>query len=252
MLPSASSEDGIGGFGAPMPSRTETVAARLRDAITGGRLPAGERLSLDGLARQFGVSRMPVRDALKILESEGLVRIYPYRGIEVSRLDADDIAELFGLREVLEQRAAVRGVPLLTETDLAAMEALLREMDALVEDSDQDRWLDLNNRFHAIINTASGWPRLVEMITVLRTNVDRYVRAYLLELGRAGPQRQHWELLDACRRRDPEGAATVMTGHLRDTADALIARLAARPAGAAAPAPASGTDPARPQLRRKD
>lgn len=229
MDPTASQDGPFGASVTPLPSRTEAVAAGLRAAIVGGRLRAGQKLNLDELARQFGVSRMPVRDALKLLESEGLVRIYPYRGIEVSTLNPDDIDELFGLREVLEQTAAARAIERLTPDALDRMESLLRQMDGLGDDD--DRWLALNAEFHAVLNDACGWPRLVEMIGQLRANVDRYVRAYVVGSGRARPQAQHWALVRACRTRDTDAARAVIAEHLRDTAAALLRTLPRDDAG---------------------
>lgn len=199
--------------------RTELISAQVREAITSGRLAPGQKLNLDDLAREFKVSRMPVRDALKVLESEGLVRIYPYRGIEVSRLTSAELEELFVLREILEEAALARAVPRLTEENLEAMAELLKEMDGL-EDV-EDRWFAANSSFHALINEASGWPRLLEMISVLRANAERYVRAYVVEEGRSHSQAQHWELFHACRARDSEAACDVIRRHLRDTATTL-------------------------------
>lgn len=208
----------------PPRSRTEVIASHLRDEIICARLKAGQKLNLDNLARKYGVSRMPVRDALKLLESEGLVRIYPYRGIEVSALSVEDIEELFGLREALENVAATRAIDRLDEAQLDRMEALLQEMDTI--ESDGERWLELNAEFHGVLYEASGWPRLVEMITKLRANMERYVRVYLRQLGRARPQAQHWALLEACRSRDAGAARSVLAEHLRDTSEALQHSLA--------------------------
>jgi DNA-binding GntR family transcriptional regulator len=229
----------FGPIAVPLCSRTEAVVSSLRNAIVEGRLKAGQKLNLDDLARQFGVSRMPVRDALKLLESEGLVRIFPHRGVEVSTLDRDDIEELFGLRQVLEQTAASRAIDRLETTHLATMKTLLREMDSLGDNDDS--WLDLNTRFHAVLNEASGWPRLVKMIGVLRVNVERYVRVYVTQLGRARPQAQHWALYEACLARDADAARTVIAEHLNDTAAALL-RTLPRPEST----PPSPSDPERP------
>lgn len=199
--------------------RTELITSRLREAITDGRLVAGQKLNLDDLAREFEVSRMPVRDALKALESEGLVRIYPYRGIEVSRLTSAELEELFALREILEQAAVERAVPRLTDKDLDAMAELLVEMDELENAS--DRWFAANASFHALLNEASGWARLLDMISVLRTNAERYVRAYVMDDGRMRSQAQHWDLYHACRAREIETARKVIRQHIRDTAIAL-------------------------------
>lgn len=205
---------------APLPSRAEQVLTRLRAAIQSGDLPAGQRLGLDDLARRFGVSRMPVRDALKALEAEGLVRIIPYRGIEVTRLSPGDIEEIFALREALEQRALRRAVPRLAPADIAALSEILREMDALPEGD--ARWTVLNGQFHGRINHATGWPRLCEMIETLRANTDRYVRAYVSAGGRARSQAQHRALLEACAAGEVEVACAVIAAHLSDTAAALM------------------------------
>lgn len=209
----------LDGLGTPIPGRAETVAARLREAISDGRLEAGQKLDLNDLARLLHVSRMPVRDAVKLLESEGLVQIFPHRGVEVSRLNQADIEELFGLREVLEQKAVRRAVDRFTQTDLDAMATILRDMDTLADD--EERWLQLNARFHAVLNGASGWPRLIEMINMLRNNVERYVRSYVVNQGRARPQAQHWALYEACKNRDADAACKVIAEHLRDTASAV-------------------------------
>ncbi|QIE55673.1 GntR family transcriptional regulator [Pikeienuella piscinae] len=204
-------------------SRTQTVADALRQAILEGALEAGERLNLDDLSEHFGMSRMPVREAIKMLEAEGLVKIYPYRGVEVSSLGADDLDELFGLRDVLERKAAARAVTRLSEGDLGKMKRILEDMDALMDQHDE--WIDLNRQFHKIVNRASGWPRLIEMIDVLRVNVERYVRAYVSMMGRETPQREHWALYEACRNRDPEAAQAAISDHLRHTAESLASHL---------------------------
>lgn len=204
-------------------SRTHAVADALREAILEGTLQAGERLNLDDLSEHFGVSRMPVREAIKILESEGLVKIYPYRGVEVSSLDADDLDELFGLRDVLERKAVARAVTRLSEPELGKMKRILEDMDSFMDQ--EDEWIDLNRQFHEIINRSCGWPRLIEMIDVLRVNVERYIRAYVSMMGRGTPQREHWALYQACRDRDPEAAQSVISDHLRHTAEALARQL---------------------------
>lgn len=204
-------------------SRTQAVADALRLAILEGTQQAGERLNLDDLSEHFGVSRMPVREAIKMLEAEGLVKVYPYRGVEVSSLGADDLDELFGLRDVLERKAVARAVTRLSAGDLARMKQILEDMDSLMDQD--DKWIDLNRQFHEIINRACGWPRLIEMIDVLRVNVERYIRVYVTMMGRETPQREHWALYEACRDRDPEAAQSVISDHLRHTADALASQL---------------------------
>lgn len=207
-------------------SRTGVVADALREAIISGALEAGQRLNLDELSAHFGVSRMPVREAIKQLEVEGLVKVYPYRGVEVSSLEVDDLEELFGLREVLEQKAVERAVSFLSPDNLDEMKKTLEAMDKL--GGDEDQWIALNARFHEIINTACGWPRLLEMINVLRGNVDRYVRSYVSTEGRKKSQEQHWALYQACVDKDARRARRIIAEHVSDTAAALTARLEER------------------------
>lgn len=195
----------------------------LRESILSGERPAGIRLNLDDIAEELGVSRMPVRDALKQLETEGLVTIYPHRGVEVSELTLDDIEEIFGIRTILEKKAIARAVPKLTLSELELMRQTLTEMDALSGHGSE--WMELNTRFHSIINEACGWPRLLEMINVLRANVDRYLRTYWRVMGYKKPQEQHWALYKACQERDVAKAEAILAEHFEDTLKALLSAL---------------------------
>lgn len=208
----------------PLPvSRKEVVVETLRKSILSGELRAGHRLNLDEIASALNVSRMPVREALKQLENEGLVTIYPHRGVEVSELSGSDVAQIFGIRIVLEQKAVELAIPRLTEGDLVEMKALLERMDQ--SGSHGLKWIKLNERFHHTINIASGWPRLVSTIEIQRVNVERYVRAYVRMQGYERPQEQHWALYKACYDRDAAKAKIVIDEHFQDTADRLITEL---------------------------
>lgn len=201
-------------------SRKDAVLSVLRGAIADGRLAPGARLEPDRIAAELGCSRMPVREALKVLEAEGFVTCYPFRGTEVSHLLAEDVEELFAMRLALEDLALARAIPVLTADDLRRMRAILVHMDDLAE---RPHWRDLNQQFHAVLNGACGWPRLIGQIDVLRQNVDRYVRMWVDAEGYATPQRQHWELLHACEARDLPRARAVLDAHLRGTAERVLA-----------------------------
>lgn len=208
-------------------SRKDAVLRLLSKAICDGRFPAGTRLNQGEIAVELGVSRMPVREALKDLEAQGLVTFYPYRGVEVSQLSVDDVEELFAIRATLERRALDRAIPNLSQENLREMREILERMDELLEyDGGVHRdWMALNNRFHGIINGACDWPRLIELIDNLRSNVGRYLIAYLSLQGRQQPQRQHWSLYEACRDRDVRRAQDIIECHVMDTAHLLIAAL---------------------------
>ncbi|WP_142850838.1 GntR family transcriptional regulator [Telmatospirillum sp. J64-1] len=218
-------------------SRKDAVLRVLSRAICDGRMPAGMRLNQDEIASQLNVSRMPVREALKDLEAQGLVTFYPYRGVEVSHLSADDIEELFAMRASLERLSLQRAVPNLTERDFIEMRQVLEHMDELLQSGEQiDRqWTPLNDRFHGIINRACGWPRLNEEIANLRANVGRYVIMYMSLQGSDEPQRQHWDLYEACKAGDIPRAQDIIESHVMDTAHLLIAALKKKEENSAIP-----------------
>ncbi|WP_127754785.1 GntR family transcriptional regulator [Devosia sp. 1566] len=204
-------------------SRKDTVLQLIRAAIVDGRLPAGTRLDQNELAAQLGVSRMPVREALKQLETERLVVVYPYRGVEVSRLEPKEIFEMFEIRIALERLAVSRAATVMTPSHFSRLRAVLSEMDQhLVPVADGDPWMDLNQSFHGIMNDATGWPHLVETINQYRSNVERYVRYYFALRGREQSQKEHWDLLAACERRDIVAAQLTIEQHLRNTATTLV------------------------------
>jgi DNA-binding GntR family transcriptional regulator len=204
----------------PFPSRQDLVAKVLRDRILRGELGAGSRLDIDAIAAAHGVSRTPVRDALKQLEGEGLVAVLPYRGVEVTRLTEADVEELFGIRVALERLCVARCVGQITEHEILGLRRTLQRMDRLRRRD--AAWIALNASFHDGIHTASRWPRLIEQIRELRTNVERYVRARSTVLGIERQQVQHWALLDAIAARDTARAEAVITAHLQDTVAAMV------------------------------
>lgn len=211
-------------------SRKEAVIETLRHSIIEGRLKPGERLDAVMIAAQLGCSRMPVRDALKELEAEGLVSCFPSRGTEVSRLDAHDLEQLFGIRLALEVLALRRAVVAMTPADLAELSDIIQAMEAAPT---LQLWLGFNERFHGCINHASGWPRLVAEIERQRRNIGRYVRERIRLEGRDLPDEQHRAMFEACRARDADRAAAILEHHLMHTA-ALLGRNAPPPAETAA------------------
>ncbi|OSC68488.1 GntR family transcriptional regulator, partial [Streptomyces sp. 4F] len=122
---------------ASLASRRETVAEVLREAITSGRLQAGQKLTESGVAEQLGTSRAPVREALRQLEQEGLVISYPYRGTEVLGVSQEEIENvLVPVRISLEKFAFRKAMPLLTDADYAHLQSLVRTMEAAADASD--------------------------------------------------------------------------------------------------------------------
>jgi DNA-binding GntR family transcriptional regulator len=201
----------------------EIVAEALRDAIVTGRLKGGERLHQDGIASRLGVSRMPVREALRQLESEGLVVFTPHRRVSVAALSAEELREIYEIRTALELLALDLAVPRMSPHDLTRLGELLDQMDRV---TDPGRWLDLNRAFHRMLYRASGRTRLCALIDSLRGNVERYLRIYVSgREHRARAQAEHRRIVRACRRRQPAEAKKALRRHLIGTVDQLDAFL---------------------------
>jgi DNA-binding GntR family transcriptional regulator len=159
-------------------SASEIVLAAIRRAILEGVLRPGARLRQEDLAAVFGSSRIPVREALRALEYDGLVESEPHRGFTVTTLDPDDINDVYELRIVLETYAIRLAVPLLTDADLVELTALY---EAMVESADPDAQLVQRERFYLCLYAISGRPRLVSIIARLRQEVARSLRWQLVQ-----------------------------------------------------------------------
>lgn len=211
-------------FGSTLVKRPQTVseqvAALLREAIADGALEAGAVLRQDELAAQFGFSRMPIRDALRQLEAEGLVAIHPTKGAHVAGMDAEEIREIYDIRLLLEAEALRLSAPLLPAEKLEAATRLLEQLD---REEDVARWGVLNRDFHLTLYSACGNSRLLTLIEAQHNVADRYVRIILSNLDYRGlSQEDHHAMLAACRRRDAAAAVEALQKHLRDGRDTLI------------------------------
>ncbi|RME83288.1 MAG: GntR family transcriptional regulator [Caldilineae bacterium] len=212
-----------------------TLAQILRDEILRGDIRPGQRLRQEELAARFNVSTMPIREALLSLEAEGLVTIFPHRGAVVTELSAADLEDIYDIRATLEELATRLAVPRLTQADLEAMAAVLREMDQSM-DGDAAGLVELNHRFHSTLYAASNRPHLCELLGTLRRRTQHYLNAYITYLG-GMPQAQteHWQILEACRQGDAEAAAATVRSHILRVGRALIAYVQQQGGDAAEP-----------------
>lgn len=196
------------------------VAGGLRDGILSGALAGGHPLRQEEIARHFGVSRSPVREALRQLEGEGLVSFAPHRGAVVSEISYEEVVEITELRILLETAAMQKAFPRLQEEDLERAQEVLHEID---EEKDlAARWGELNWRFHAILFSPCERPRLLSLIKAQHTAFDRYIRVHLALSDYEQPQQEHYELLDLCRRGDSEAALELLTRHIQNTSSVLF------------------------------
>lgn len=197
----------------------EQVYEALRRGILGGALEAGTRLIQTEVADALGVSTTPVREALRDLAAEGLVRFDDYRGAVVQRPNLADIREIYGLRIVLEPVAIRQSLENLTDEELTRATDLQDLMD---EERDLGVWVELNNQFHAVFDDSRS-PRMNAILRNLRDSAalvvgfSNRVRPTLID----GSNRQHHLLLKACRDRDGDAAAKIVEEHFRETLDAM-------------------------------
>lgn len=189
----------------------DLVLASMREAILTAALPPGTRLRQEKLAELFGTSRIPVREALRALEYEGLVTSMPRRGFTVTELDADDIEEVYDLRILLESHAVRLAVPLITDEDLQNLEELYARM---VTAASGDELLAGREAFYSRLYSITGRPRLVAQISRLRQEIARSLRWPTLQHA---PE-HHERFLEAIRAGDAEAAAAQLASHYRRVA----------------------------------
>lgn len=181
-----------------------SVATSLREEIVSGRLAPGQALGQEFLADLFGVSRVPVREALRLLAGEGLVVIEPHKGASVAKLSVEELDEIYGIVWSLERLAASVGVPRLTDAQIAAMEELLAQLRV---QKNPAKWYQTSSQMHRIIVMASGWERCLRMIDECRKNIGRYVVEKQLFAEHVGQWLQRNEaLFKACKARNVKAA----------------------------------------------
>jgi DNA-binding GntR family transcriptional regulator len=194
----------------------ERAADELRRKIMSGELPEGFQLRQDALAAEFGISRIPVREALVQLEGEGLVRIVPHKGAVVSGLSIDEIGELFMLRGLLEPVLLKKSAPRLTPADFAELDAILAEYREELHAQHLTRWGELNTRLHDVLMSRAQQPRTMAIVTGLLQQTDRYTRLQLSLSAEScrRAEEEHGELVRLCKIGDVRGAAALLKKHI--------------------------------------
>jgi DNA-binding GntR family transcriptional regulator len=193
------------------------VASYLRVAILGGQLRPGDRIRQEEVAERFGASRLPVREALRMLEAEGLTELEPHKGARVPRLTQHEVEVIYQMRERLEPLALAESLPRLTVGDDERLGKLQRRIE---DNDDLEKFLDLDREFHML--TYSGCPvePLNSAVARLWNSTQHYRRSYVT-LG--GQDRmwlvnaEHRLILDAVLRRDATDGERYLQGHIRRT-----------------------------------
>jgi DNA-binding GntR family transcriptional regulator len=205
------------------------VARGLRDRLRTGAIPPGTVLSQSDIAAEYGVSRIPVRDALHVLSTEGLVDL-AVTGAVVTGLSIPELQELYELREAVEPVVTAIAVPNVGRAEVARMAALAERMES--GEMSPGEWLEANARFHALVYERADRPRMVALTEQLRRLTDRYVYLHLDVIGDVEHlHEEHRLILAAVRRGDPREVAELTRLHLATSHD-FILRYLLRTAGA--------------------
>jgi DNA-binding GntR family transcriptional regulator len=215
---------------APVPLSATTasrVAADLRRRILAGELRPGQRLKLDELAALCAVSHMPVREALRELEGEGVLEVQPHRGATIRGVDARFIRNFYDLRGAIEGMLAGRCAERIDAAGLAALRAAAHDVDAAARRHDAEGVVAANRRFHDAINAAADNPEALRMLAQGRVLADALRLRFGYGTGRAQAiVAEHAALVAAIVQRDAEAAARVATAHCLRARDDLLAQLA--------------------------
>ncbi|MDQ0348245.1 GntR family transcriptional regulator [Ancylobacter vacuolatus] len=203
----------------PRRSLHDELAAQLRDMLMRGDLKAGDKISEQALCQRFGVSRTPLREALKVLANEGLVILSPNRGASVARVSPDEVDELFPIMGAMEALAGEAACARATDADIAAVQALHDEMLVHYRASDPAAYLRLNRRIHEAFFDMAGNTALSQLYQTLmvRIHAVRFVAQKSSDRWREAVE-DHEEMMAALRARDGARLGTILKLHLRHKA----------------------------------
>lgn len=210
----------------PPPTTTAYVMDSIREDILNGHHPLGSRLDQKAMAEALGVSLVPVREALRMLEGEGFVTINPRRGAFVTDISADELEELYLIRAELEELATQMAVPNLTPAQVNELSDIIEQMEEATVEQDFAHLMDLNQTFHFTIYAASNLRLLIEMMTSLwnRSSLYRRVFTYLPERALQALQ-EHKNIYAACQIGDPVSAGKAVRNNIQQTVAALLDEL---------------------------
>lgn len=201
----------------------ELVFEALREAIINGQLEPGERLMEIQLAEELGVSRTPVREAIRKLELEGLVLMVPRKGAYVASLSMKDVVEVFEIRGALEGLAAALAAERITDEELEKLERQYVKSVEQMEKADLKGMVEVDTGFHQILYQASRNERLAQIINNLREQIQVFRQTSLSYPGRMRiALQEHREIVDAISARDPETARRLAQEHVENAENSMM------------------------------
>jgi DNA-binding GntR family transcriptional regulator len=200
----------------------QTATAVIRNRIITGELAPGAKLSQHRLAVELGMSRIPVRDALRSLAVEGLVTFEARATAVVAPLSIEDLQELYEIRTSLEPRLGRLAIPNLTEQHFTEMDGLIDRMGSTLE---TEQWLRLNNRFHETLYSAARRQRSLDVVRAARRQTDRYTAVYI-ELNHEQVDMEHRMILESARNALGARIEALITAHISSSYEQMLRYLA--------------------------
>ncbi len=209
------------------PTIAETVMSGIRGLLVKGELAPGSRIDQIELTRRFGVSIVPIREALARLASAGLVEIVSHRGVFVAKVSADELIDLYTVRELLEEQAARLAVDQLNDEDLRALEGIADTMEVAAKKQDFDKFLKLNRELHFTLYRATKRRHLMQIIDQMWDLSARYAHLQLHAMPERAAQSiaEVRTIVAACKRRDREEVGLMVRYKVHQTCVVLLERM---------------------------
>lgn len=198
---------------------TELVVDALRDRILSGAIPPGAPLRQELFAEELGVSRIPVREALRLLSAEGLVDTIAHRGAFVTMLSKDEVEEFFDIRLRLEPWILREAIAQVTDEELDRADAIVAQMDSV----EPSLWGKLNWQLHESLYLPARRPAALGVVRMLHEKSERYFRFQVVNAPiRAQAHQEHGELIALCRHRQADKAAAALEKHIEEAASQIV------------------------------
>lgn len=198
------------------------IADMLRDMIMTGKLKEGDKVNEGKLCATMGISKTPMREALRVLSVEGLIRLVPNRGAFVTKPEFEEIAEMFDVMSLLESFCAREACAKMTPKNFTRLEKLHAKLEENFERHDQEEYIRINNQYHSLVQEIAGNRILNQIVDGLRKKILLYrFQSLNLPARFASSIREHRDLLEAFRQRDHSRAEALMREHLQNQTQAL-------------------------------
>lgn len=202
-------------------SAADPIYFDLKKLIVSGEMLGGTPLRQDDIAKQHGVSKIPVREALRRLENEGLVEFRQQRGAIVRKITEQEVMQLFDIRVALECRALELAIPNMIEDDFNQAAQILEDYQ---KETRSEKWSELNLKFHHCIYEPCGNPVLMNMISELEQRIGSFVRLRVSKAsGQERPMHEHHEILNYCKTEDIPNAVKMLRKHIETTQKEIAA-----------------------------